>query len=461
MTIDPLEPQIRGTGEFDLADRAALRRVAGLSTELEDVTEVEYRQVRLERVVLVGVWTEGTVVEAERSLQELRRLAETAGSVVLDGVIQRRDRPDPSTYIGSGKVDELRALVLATGADTIICDGELTPAQLRTLEDRTKVRVVDRTWLILDIFSQHARSREGKAQVTLAQLEYLLPRLRGWGESLSRQGGGLRARGAGETKIELDRRRVRDQMAKLRRELKGMERVRATKRQRRSTTGVARVAIAGYTNAGKSSLLNRITGAGVLVEDALFATLDPTTRRAMSPTGREFTVSDTVGFVRHLPHQLVEAFRSTLEEIAEADLIVHVVDASDDVPEEQITAVREVLAQVDAADIPELIVLNKADAADPLVISRVRRQEPTAVVVSAHTGDGLSELMTAIEHLLPQPEIIVQVTVPFSRGDLVSRIHRDGHVIEQRHDESGTHLRARVHPTLAEHLRPYLDSPAP
>ena len=445
------------TGDMDLQDRQALRRVAGLSTELQDVTEVEYRQIRLEKVVLVGVWTQGTLIEAERSLEELSRLAETAGSQVLDGVIQRRDTPDSATFIGSGKVDELRDIVFATGADTVIADGELTPAQLRELEKRLKVKVVDRTWLILDIFAQHASSKEGKAQVTLAQLQYLLPRLRGWGESLSRQGGGSRlARGAGETKIELDRRRINDQISKLKRELKGMARVRQTKRSRRTNQNIARVAIAGYTNAGKSSLLNRVTNAGVLVENALFATLDPTTRKAKTPSGREFTISDTVGFVRHLPHQLVEAFRSTLEEINDADLVLHVVDASDDAPEEQISAVREVLGEIGATQLPELIVLNKADAADPLTISRIKRSNPDAIVVSAKTGEGMQELMAAIENRLPRPHVEVAVMLPYDRGDLLSRMFSEGEVLKQEHDENGTMVHAKVSAALAHELKPYV-----
>src|SRR4051794_1863555 len=316
------------TGDLDLAERQALRRVAGLSTELHDVTEVEYRSLRLERVVLIGVWTEGDLSTAENSLRELALLAETAGSEVLEGLIQRRQKPDPATYVGSGKAEELADVVLATGADTVIADGELAPSQLRTLEEICKVKVVDRTALILDIFAQHAKSREGKAQVELAQLSYLLPRLRGWGESLSRQAGGRAAggagiggRGPGETKIELDRRRIRTRMAKLRREIAEMSKSRDTKRTSRRRREVPSVAIAGYTNAGKSSLLNRLTGAGVLVENALFATLDPTTRRATTADGRNYTLTDTVGFVRHLPHQLVEAFRSTLEETAGADLL--------------------------------------------------------------------------------------------------------------------------------------------
>jgi GTPase len=356
MTTSPSFPSHRpgstSRGELDLQERSALRRVPGLSTELADVTEVEYRQLRLERVVLVGVWAEGSVAQAEASLTELARLAETAGSQVLDGLLQRREHPDPATYIGSGKVGELREIVLGTAADTVICDGELTPSQLRQLEATLKVKVIDRTALILDIFAQHARSREGKAQVELAQLSYFLPRLRGWGESLSRQAGGagggasggVGTRGPGETKLETDRRRIHRRLAKLRRDIAAMRTVRDTKRSRRRASEVPNVAIVGYTNAGKSSLLNAITGAGVLVADALFATLDPTTRRATTPGGQEYTLTDTVGFVRHLPHQLVEAFRSTLEETADADLLLHVVDGTDPAPERQVEAVREVLA---------------------------------------------------------------------------------------------------------------------
>ncbi|MBI1351424.1 MAG: GTPase HflX [Actinomycetales bacterium] len=451
-----------GLGDLELEERHALRRVAGLSTELEDIREVEYRQVRLERVVLAGVWTEGTLAEAERSMRELALLAETAGSVVLEGVIQRRDSPDPATYLGSGKARELRDLVVVTGADTVICDGELTPGQLRQLEEIVKVKVVDRTWLILDIFAQHARSREGKAQVSLAQMQYLLPRLRGWGESLSRQGGGaggggsggggVGTRGPGETKIETDRRRIRSQMARLRRQLKDMEATRTTQRAARHRSGIPAVAIAGYTNAGKSSLLNRVTGAGVLVENALFATLDPTVRKARTPGGRDYTIADTVGFVRHLPHQLVEAFRSTLEEVRDADLILHVVDGSDEAPEEQIAAVREVLNEIEAGHVPELIVINKADIAEPETIATLLRREPHAVVVSARTGLGIGDLLEAIEQDLPLGLVDVDVRVPYTRGDLVSRAHRQGEVIAEEHDETGTRLRARVPEALANEL---------
>ena len=446
-------------GLHDLSDRAALRRVGGLSTELTDVTEVEYRQIRLERVVLVGVWTSGTIIDAERSLAELARLAETAGSVVVDGLVQRRDRPDPATYIGSGKAKELRDVVVETGADTVIADGELTPGQLRQLEEVLKVKVVDRTWLILDIFATHARSREGKAQVTLAQMQYLLPRLRGWGESLSRQGGGaggssggVGTRGPGETKIETDRRRIRTTVGKLRKEIKEMKTARDTQRADRRRHGVPSVVIAGYTNSGKSSLLNRITGAGVLVDDALFATLDPAVRKAQTPGGRDYTVSDTVGFVRHLPHQLVEAFRSTLEEVTDADLILHVIDGSDEDPEGQLTAVRAVFADIGAHHLPEVVVINKSDSADPEVLARLRLHEPHAIVISARTGEGIEALLALIEAELPHAAVAIDLVVPYSRGDLVARAHREAEIDTVEHIETGTRLVGRVNEPLAGEL---------
>src|ERR1700729_3694728 len=387
------------TGEFDLEDRHALRRVAGLSTELTDVTEVEYRALRLERVVLIGGWTEGSLSSAENSLRELNRLAETAGSEVLDGLIQRRSRIDAATYVGSGKAHELAGIVAAAEADTVICDGELSPSQLRSLEGVVKAKVVDRTALILDIFAQHARSREGKAQVELAQLQYMLPRLRGWGESLSRQaggrvagGGGIGTRGPGETKIETDRRRIRTRISKLRREIGEMSAGRQVQRGQRRRREVPSVVIAGYTNAGKSSLLNALTGAHVLVDDSLFATLDPAVRRARTPSGLPITLTDTVGFVRHLPHQLVDAFRSTLEEVADADLVLHVVDGSDPDPRSQLAAVREVLSEIGAGDVPELVVINKADAADRIGLEGLQLAERQSVIVSARTGDGIAEL---------------------------------------------------------------------
>jgi GTPase len=462
-------PELPGTpttGELALDDRAALRRVAGLSTELTDVSEVEYRQLRLERVVLVGVWMDGSAADADASLAELAALAETAGSEVLEGMIQRRTKPDPSTYIGSGKAAELRDVVLATGADTVICDGELSPAQLNALEKAVKVKVIDRTALILDIFAQHATSREGKAQVSLAQMEYMLPRLRGWGESMSRQGGGaggsgggVGTRGPGETKIETDRRRIRERMSKLRREIKDMKQVRDTQRSRRRSSEAPSIAIVGYTNAGKSSVLNALTGAGVLVQNALFATLEPTTRRGQFDDGRGFVVSDTVGFVRHLPTQLVEAFRSTLEEVVDADLLVHVVDGSDVNPLAQISAVRQVITDVfadhDSGPAPELIVVNKTDAAGDLALAKLRRALPGALFVSAHTGDGVEALRRRMSELAAPTDTAVDVVIPYDRGDLVSRVHADGRVQETEHISDGTHIKARVPVALAASLREF------
>lgn len=454
-------------GEFDDAvltereERNALRRVAGLSTELTDISEVEYRQLRLEQVVLVGVWTTGTAEQAQRSMAELARLAETAGSQVLEGFVQRRDKPDAATFVGSGKAAELKQTVAALGADTVICDGELTPGQLQQLEKVLGVKVVDRTWLILDIFAQHARSREGKAQVALAQMNYMLPRLRGWGDAMSRQAGGIGTRGPGETKIETDRRRIRARIAKLRRELAAMGTAREVARASRRRSNVSSVAIVGYTNAGKSSLLNRLTRAGVLVQDELFATVDPTVRKARTPGGREFTLSDTVGFVRHLPHQLVESFRSTIEEAAEADLLLHVVDGSSQAPAEQIAAVREVLDEVGAADVPELIVVNKSDVADPEVLADIRRSHRHVVAVSALTGEGIDELLKALEDDLPRPAVEVDVVVGYDRADLVAQVHREAEIIEIAHLDEGTRVHARVHPQLAEQLLASSASDAP
>ena len=441
------------SNQADLQDRQALRRVAGLSTELEDISDAEYRQLRLEKVVLVGVWTEGSAQDAENSLKELAALAETAGSEVLDGLIQRRDKADPATYIGSGKVTELREAVVNTGADTVVCDGELSPAQLRNLESKVKVKVVDRTALILDIFAQHAKSREGKAQVELAQMTYLLPRLRGWGDSLSRQSGGasgIGGRGPGETKIETDRRRINDKMAKLRREIKEMKTARDTKRQERRRNNIPSVAIAGYTKAGKSSLMNRLTNAGVLVENALFATLDPTVRKSTSSDGRIYTLSDTVGFVRHLPHQLIEAFKSTLEEVSGADLIVHVVDGSHPDPQEQLRAVREVIREIGGGDIPEIIAINKADIAPPEMLMQLLREEANSFAFSARTGFGIETLVAAIESSLPRPRVEVKAVIPFNRGDLVSAIHERGEIFSEDYLPEGTSIHALVDGALAK-----------
>ena len=443
--------------DLEVQDRAALRRVPSLSTELEEITEVEYRKLRIERVVLAGVWTEGTWEKAERSLEELARLAETAGSVVLAGLIQRRDVPDTATYIGSGKALELKQIVKENKADTVIFDGELSPGQLRHLEDIVKVKVIDRTWLILDIFAQHAKSSEGKAQVALAQMQYMLPRLRGWGEALSRQaasGGsvGIGTRGPGETKLETDRRRIRDSMAKLRREIKQMAKTRDLQRAVRRKSNTPAIAIAGYTNAGKSSLLNRITNAQVLVEDALFATLDTTVRKAQAPSGREVTISDTVGFVRHLPHQLVDAFRSTLEEVTNADLILHVVDASDPDPHGQYLAVREVLNEIKADNILEILVFNKIDLLTSEEIHDLELEFPKAVFVSAQKSIGIDELWQIIEKSLPEPTVEFFGLIPYSRGDLLAKIHNEGRLLSLENLEAGMSIKALVAEPLAHQL---------
>lgn len=450
-------------GEFEVEERERLRRVASLSTELSDITEVEYRQVRLERVVLIGVWDSGTLSSAEASMEELARLAQTAGCTVVDAVIQRRDSPDAATYIGSGKVQEIRRLVATTEADTIICDGELSPAQLRRLETETKVKVVDRTWLILDIFARHAKSREGKNQVSLAQMQYMLPRLRGWGEALSRQAGGraggasggVGTRGPGETKLETDRRRIRQQISKLRRELKELATVRKTQRQHRIESGVLQVALVGYTNAGKSSLLNTLTDAGVLVQDELFATLDPTVRKLHVPSGRDVTLADTVGFVKHLPHQLIEAFKSTLEEVVQADLLLHVVDASSETAEDQIDAVRQVLVEIGAPLSHEIIILNKADAVDAETLTRLTNHFPESVIVSAKTGEGKDALLAAIDSHLPGQEFDIWALLPYGEEKLLERLRRHSNILSLEYRDSGTFIHVKTNELFAHALKPF------
>jgi GTPase len=464
--VSPVPPVTRGSaepdepedlGQLDLEDRHALRRVAGLSTELQDITEVEYRALRLERVVLMGVWTDGTLATAENSLRELSRLAETAGSQVLDGLIQRRGRPDPATYVGAGKAAELAEIVTGAGADTVICDGELSPSQLRRLEGVVRVKVIDRTALILDIFAQHARSKEGKAQVELAQLEYLLPRLRGWGESLSRQaggrvaaGGGIGTRGPGETKIETDRRRIRTRTAKLRRELAGMATGREVKRGQRRRRAVPSVAIAGYTNAGKSTLLNALTGATAGVGDRLFQTLDPTTR-VLRAGGRDYLLTDTVGFIRKLPHQLVEAFGATLEETRLADMILHVVDASVDEEEllEMTRAVEDVLHEIDAEEAPRLLVLGKADRVGPDRRAELENRHPRAVLVSSLTGEGLAELTERIEDEFARALQDVDLLIPFDEGARLAELHEIAGDLEREETPGGVRVMARLPPNVA------------
>ena len=435
-------PTSTSTGELALEDRAALRRVAGLSTELADVTEVEYRQLRLERVVLVGVWTEGSAADAEASLAELAALAETAGSEVLEALIQRRDKPDAVHLhrLRQGRTSCARSCV-ATGADTVICDGELSPAQLNALEKVVKVKVIDRTALILDIFAQHATSREGKAQVALAQMEYMLPRLRGWGESMSRQaggraggsGGGVGTRGPGETKIETDRRRIRERMAKLRREIKDMKKARDTQRGRRGGSDVPSVAIVGYTNAGKSSLLNALTGAGVLVENALFATLEPTTRRGEFDDGRPFVLTDTVGFVRHLPTSWSR--RSGRRWRRSSTPTCWCTSSTAPMSTRWPRSTRCARSSTRSSPSRRRTAAGAVGGQQDRRRGRARRWRklrralPDAVFVSARTGEGLDRLRRADGRAdRTRPMSTVDVTIPYDRGDLVARVHADGRV---------------------------------
>ena len=460
-------------GELELAERNAVRRATSRTEirheDADDVYEVEYRKLRLEQVILVGVWTEGTIAEVEAAMAELAALTETAGAEIVDMLYQKREKPDAGTFIGSGKVKELKQIIESTGADTVICDGELTPGQLNALERELNTKVIDRTMLVLDIFAQHAKSKEGKAQVALAQLEYLYTHTRGWGGNLSRQAGGragsnggVGLRGPGETKIESDRRRIRSEMSRLRKELKGMQTARDVKRAGRQRSTVPQIAIAGYTNAGKSSLINALTGAGVLVEDALFATLDPTTRKAELGDGRHVVLTDTVGFVRHLPTQLVEAFKSTLEEVFNADVMLHVVDGADPFPLKQIEAVNKVIYDIaketGETPPPEIIVVNKIDAADDLALAEIRHvlDRENVVYVSAATGEGISELTTRIELFLNSLDSHVQLLVPFTRGDVIARVHDLGTVLEESYLAAGTFVDVRLPAQVAGEVEEFI-----
>ena len=423
----------------------------------------------VERAVVVGVQVPGvTDAEMDASLDELELLLDTAGAEVVDRVVQKRDAPDPATFIGGGKAAELRDLTASLGADAVVFDDELSPAQQRTLEEKVHQKVLDRTIVILDIFAQHATSREGKAQVELAQLNYLLPRLRGWGQALSRQAGGRAAggvgiggRGPGETQLEVDRRRINRRIAKLRRDLADFDRVRRTKAKSREDRRVRSVALVGYTNAGKSSLLNALTGSHARVRDRLFATLDPTVRQLELDDGRAVVLTDTVGFVRKLPHGLVEAFKSTLEESARSDLLLHVVDAAHPEAEAQIVAVRDVLADIGADQLPELVVLNKADVADPDELHALARrvEEHTGqrpAIASAITGQGLDALREAIVARLPGDRVRVRAHVPWDQQDVVALAHRTGDVHVEKYDEHGTVLEATLDEDVARQLRPLL-----
>jgi GTP-binding protein HflX len=452
----PLEPPQRRADR-----RRADRDVIGDDAPREGVDIIR----PVERAVIVGMGLPGrSDAEVSASLDELERLIDTAGGVVVARASQRRAHPDPATHVGEGKIAELRALATEHDADSVIFDDDLTPAQQRTLEERIRRKVLDRTIVILDIFAQHAASREGRLQVELAQLTYLLPRLRGWGQALSRQAGGRAAggagiggRGPGETQLEVDRRRLMRRITTIRRELKATARIREVKAARRQRSGLPVVALVGYTNAGKSSLLNRMTGADVLVEDRLFATLDATLRRLTLPDERTVALSDTVGFVRKLPHGLVEAFRSTLEESATSALLLHVVDAAHPEAIEQIDAVREVLVEIGADAVREVIVLNQVDRADPDDLAELERRvresrhaEP--VRVSALTGEGVETLVARIARELPDERATVAVHLPYRREDLVARVHREGRILELTHDDEGTRLVAEVEPSLAAEL---------
>jgi GTP-binding protein HflX len=399
-------------------------------------TEIDLGVVR-QRALLVGTTT-------DTSLDELALLADTAGAEVVHRELQRRPTPDPATYIGKGKADELREAAVALDVDVVIFDDELTPAQQRNLEKIFSVDVVDRVALILDIFAQHASSQEGAVQVELAQLRYRLPRLRGRGTQLSQQGAGIGTRGPGETQLEVDRRRLLRRTQKLERDLRNLAATRATQRKARRRRDLLQVALVGYTNAGKSTLLNRLTQAGVLVQDQLFSTLDPTVRRLHLPGGETVLLSDTVGFVRRLPHQLVEAFRSTLEEVRDADLLVHVVDASTDEADERIDAVDTVLREIGANDVPRLLVWNKVDAADPDDVKALLASHRGSVAISARRGEGISDALTAISDRLRALARVVELVVPYDRGDVLAALHRAGEVLVEVHDEHGTRVRARL-----------------
>ncbi len=410
------------------------RRLTATVTDLE---------VRHQRAFLIAVYDDDRA-ERERSLAELALLTKTAGSDPIESELVRRPLPDPATFIGRGKAAELAATTESLDIDVVVFDNSLTPAQQRNLQEIFECDVVDREALILDIFAQHATSREGMLQVELALLHYHLPRLRGQGTQLSRQAGGIGTRGPGETKLESDRRRILSRIAKLERDLRSLDSTRATQRKARRKSDLAQLALVGYTNAGKSTLLNQLTGADVLTQDQLFSTLDPTVRRLDLGNGRAVLLSDTVGFVRRLPHNLVEAFRSTLEEVARSDLMLHVVDAGEPALEGQIAAVRTVLEEIGAAHLPELLVLNKVDTVGDQARLRLTRLYPEAVALSALSGEGTDGLIAAIDELLRDRLTEIMLTIPYDRGDVVAAVHREGEVIKEEHLDEGTRIHARL-----------------
>lgn len=418
-----------------------------------------------ERVVLVGLArSHADIDEAEASLDELAQLVATAGATEVDRVLQVRNRPDPATYIGKGKAKEVVQLAKALDADAIVFDEELAPAQGRNLEDLAGVnplaasalKIIDRTGLILDVFAQHAHSSEGKLQVELAQIDYMLPRLRGWGEVMSRLGGGIGTRGPGETKLEVDRRRINRRLSRLKRDLVDVERTRGLKRKQRTSNGVTQICLVGYTNAGKSTLLNALTGAGVLVEDRLFSTLDPTARRLNLPDGRTAVLTDTVGFVKKLPHQLVEAFRSTLEDTLVADLLVQVVDVSAADPAAQIASVEEVLRQIGAANMPVVLAYNKADLLSEESLDDLRRSLPVGVYISAHSRTRLEELLETISSRLATSRVAATFLIPFDRGDIRSRLFDEGEVLQESVNSIGTQMLVRVPIAVVNRLQEFV-----
>ncbi len=416
------------------------RRLTATVTDLE----VKRQKAMLVGVVLPnidGVW-------AQRSLEELALLTDTAGSEPVESVLVRRESPTPGTFIGKGQARELARQAEILDIDVLVFDNDLTATQQRNLQKIFEVDVVDRTAVILDIFAQHATSKEGMLQVELALLQYHLPRLRGRGTEMSRIAGGLGTKGPGETKLETDGRKIRDRISRLRRELKALEKSRGTRAKSRRNAGLPLVALVGYTNAGKSSLMNRMTNAGVLQKDQLFSTLSSTIRKLTLPKGSSALLSDTVGFVQRLPHQLVEAFRSTLEEIAEADLILHIVDGSDPSSETQMRAVRKVLADIDGAtEIPEIIIFNKSDLCDEVALKRLRNLHPEALVTSAHKNEGVEELMARIEQAIDLHTVLVDLMIPYDRGDLLASLHDDGRVVSMDTADDGVAVQARIRPS--------------
>ena len=410
-----------------------------------------------ERIVIVGaILPPQTEEEAEASLDELALLVDTAGADVVATLTQRRDAPDSTWYIGKGKAEELKELCLEVDADTVVFDNELAPAQQYNLEKLLGRTAIDRTAVILDIFAQNAHTLEGKAQVELALLRYRLPRLRrGVKGAMSQQGGGIGTRGPGETKLEVDRRRIMRKITKLEHDLKDLSRTRENQRKSRERSGLSSVAIVGYTNAGKSTLLNRLTESGVLVQDRLFATLDPTTRRLSLPGGEPVLLSDTVGFVRRLPHGLIEAFKSTLEVASEADFLVHVVDSSAPDPEGQIDAVHDVLAEIGADRVPELLVFNKADR-DPASSADLVANHHGSVAVSAATGEGVDVLLRTLSDRMRALSRVVELLIPYENGEVLAMVHREGEVVSTSHEDGGTRVRARLSDASVGRLRDYV-----